>query len=115
MEAAVKRRGHNSGGWMSRRTALGIAWALTFLLAPGAFAQFATGNLYGTVADSSGAALPGATLSLTGGTIGKKTTTTGPQGDFRFLGLDPGTYTLSVELQGFASVKRDVVVNTAAS
>jgi hypothetical protein len=100
---------------MARTRAIGIALACALLLAPGVFAQFATGNVYGTVTDSSGAVLPGANVTLTGGTIGKRNTTSGPQGDFRFLGLDPGTYTLAVALQGFTSAKRDVIVKTASS
>ena len=42
---------------------------------------------------------PGATVTLTGATIGGRTTTSGTQGDFRFLNLDPGTYKLAVSLQ----------------
>jgi hypothetical protein len=71
--------------------------------------------VYGTVDDSSGAVLPGATITLTGGTIGARSTTSGSQGDFRFLNLDPGTYTLAVSLTGFSTVKRSVIVNTGQS
>ncbi|PYQ20921.1 MAG: hypothetical protein DMF79_09305, partial [Acidobacteria bacterium] len=85
------------------------------LLVPAVRAQFATGNVYGTVNDSSGAVLPGASITLTGGTIGARSTTSGSQGDFRFLNLDPGTYTLAVSLTGFSTVKRSVIVTTGQS
>jgi hypothetical protein len=90
-----------------------LALALLLLgLAPGAWAQTATGNIYGTVTDESGAVLPGANVTVTGPTIGSRSTTSGSQGDFRFLNLDPATYKLSVNLTGFATVNREVIVNT---
>jgi hypothetical protein len=77
--------------------------------------QTTGGNVYGTVADESGAVLPGATVTLSSSQIGTRTTTTAVQGDFRFLGVDPGRYTLSVDLKGFATTKRDIVVNTGTN
>jgi hypothetical protein len=100
---------------MLTKKAISLAIACVLLLVPAVRAQFATGNVYGTVNDSSGAVLPGATISLTGGTIGARSTTSGSQGDFRFLNLDPGTYTLAVSLTGFSTVKRNVIVNTGQS
>jgi len=100
---------------MLTKKAISLAIASVFLLVPAVRAQFATGNVYGTVNDSSGAVLSGATVSLTGGTIGARSTTSGSQGDFRFLNLDPGTYTLTVSLTGFSTVKRNVIVNTGQS
>jgi hypothetical protein len=93
----------------------GAVLALSLMLgalAPVAWAQTASGNIYGTVTDESGAVLPGATVTITGPTIGSRSTTTGTQGDFRFLNLDPATYKLNVSLTGFSKVNRDVIVNT---
>src|SRR5919109_346299 len=92
-----------------------LALALVLGLAPGAFAQIATGNIYGTVTDESGAVLPGANVTLSGATIGSRTTTTGNQGDFRFLNIDPGSYKLAVSLAGFTTVNRQVNVSTGAT
>ena len=93
-----------------RRT-LVLALGLLMALAPGAFAQFATGNIYGTVTDESGAVLPGASINVTSD-LGSRSTTSGSQGDFRFLNLDRGTYKLAVSLAGFSTVTREVNVTT---
>src|SRR5437667_10680968 len=94
---------------MNRSLVLGLALLLG--LAPGAFAQIATGNIYGTVADQSGAVLPGAAVSLTSD-FGNRSTTSGSQGDLRFLNLDAGRYKLSVSPAGFSTVNREVTVVT---
>jgi hypothetical protein len=88
-----------------------VALGLVLLAVPGAFAQISTGNIYGTVKDAQGGVLPGVTVTLSG-ELGTRTTTTSPQGEFRFLSLDRGNYTVSLGLTGFATVKRDVVVTT---
>jgi hypothetical protein len=98
-----------------RLKALGLALALVAALAPGARAQISTGNIYGKLTDQQGAALPGATITLTGVTIGTRTTTSGSGGEYRFLNLDPGTYTLSVAAGGFATTQRTVVVSAGVS
>jgi hypothetical protein len=91
---------------------IGLAVALLMAAAPSAFAQATGGNIYGSVADASGAVLPGANVTLTSPTGGVRSTTSGTQGDFRFLNLDPGTYKLSVGLAGFATVNREVIIAT---
>src|SRR5262245_12702229 len=91
------------------------AFVFLLALATVAGAQSANGNIYGTVTDESGAVLPGATVALTGATIGARSTQAGSQGDFRFIRLDPGTYKLSVTLNGFTTVNREVLVSAGAS
>ncbi|HQZ17965.1 MAG TPA: carboxypeptidase-like regulatory domain-containing protein, partial [Vicinamibacteria bacterium] len=87
--------------------------ALALLALGGAFAQaqIATGNVYGKVTDDSGAVLPGANVSISG-EAGSRATTTGSGGEFRFLNLDYGSYTVTVALQGFAGSSRTVQVVT---
>jgi len=97
-----------------RRT-LGLALALALGLLPAAWAQTAGGSIYGTVADESGAVLPGASVTLSSTLFGSRSATAGGQGDFRFLGVDPGRYTITVALQGFATTKRDIVVTTGVN
>ena len=60
------------------------------------------GNVYGTVSDESGAVLPGASIEMVGAEGGNRTTTSGSQGDFRFLNMANGKYALRVTLTGFA-------------
>jgi hypothetical protein len=97
-----------NGGSMNR--AFALALGLVLALAPGAFAQQATGNIYGTVSDESGAVLPGALVTLSG-SFGTQTTTSDFSGEFRFLRVDHGTHTITATLSGFAGVSREVVVN----
>src|SRR5712692_3798501 len=75
------------------------------LVAVSASAQFQTGNIYGKVQAKDGSALPGVTVTLTG--IGApQTTVTDALGNFRFLNLAPGTYTLRAELAGYGTATR---------
>jgi hypothetical protein len=94
---------------------LGLALGLLAAVVPVASAQISTGNIYGKLADEQGGVLPGATITLTGATIGARTTTSGSNGEFRFLSLDPGTYTLSVALAGFATTQRSVIVSAGVN
>jgi hypothetical protein len=86
--------------------------ALLFLVAGGsAFAQLQTGNLYGTVTDEQDAALPGVTVTVTGGGA-PQVQVTNDQGQFRFLGLGPGSYSLQAQLEGFSTLEYpNVVIN----
>jgi hypothetical protein len=74
-------------------------------------AQLQTGNLYGTVNNDKGAALSRVTMTLSG--VGApQVQVTNAQGQFRFLGLSPGTYALKAELEGFSSVDYpNIVIN----
>ncbi len=83
----------------------GAVWcALVALLAAApAFAQLQTGNLYGTVVDEQGAPLPGVTVTLSGGGA-PQVQVTDAQGQFRFLGLAPGSTGSKAELEGFSTV-----------
>jgi hypothetical protein len=83
------------------------------LLAAPAVAQFgeAYGNLYGRVVDEQGGALPGVTVTLKGPgapLVG----TTDVRGEYRFLNIAPGRYTLTFALAGFGTVTHEnVAVN----
>ena len=85
-----------------------------------AFAQqqgATTGGLSGAVTDSTGAVLPGATVTLVG-PQGSRTLTTDSLGRFAANGLTPGFYDVSVTAQGFKrweSKHNEVVVNTSST
>ncbi|HVS03911.1 MAG TPA: TonB-dependent receptor, partial [Thermoanaerobaculia bacterium] len=83
--------------------------AAALLLALPAAAQLQTGNLYGVVADDQGSPLPGVTVTLTGQGA-PAVQVTNAQGQFRFLGLSPGSYALRAELEGFNTVEYPNVV-----
>ena len=90
-----------------------VAVAALLLLVVGgtAFAQLQTGNLYGTVTDDKGASLPGVTVTLTGQGA-PQVQVTNAQGQFRFLGLAPGSYDLKAELEGFSTIDYpNIVIN----
>ncbi len=78
------------------------AVALGLLLAAPVRAQVTTADLVGRVTDTSGGVLPGATVTLTNeGTRDVRVATTGDGGDYVFNLLPIGSYTVTVELQGF--------------
>jgi hypothetical protein len=85
-------------------TAFVFFW-ICFAGAPDAFAQGTNGILTGTVVDDSGAAVPGATVTATEtGTATSRTTVSGESGLFRMAALNPGRYTVTVELSGFRTL-----------
>lgn len=69
------------------------------------------GTIGGTVTDAAGAAIPGATITVTGQT-GTRTGTTNDDGIFRIDNLEPGVYSVRVEQTGFkAALANTVTVN----
>jgi hypothetical protein len=81
-------------------------------LAGPARAQVLYGSLVGGVQDSSGAVLPGATVTVTNRDTGlQRETTTDAAGSYAFRDLQPGVYELKVMLTGFKSfVRSDLTV-----
>lgn len=66
-------------------------------------AQFDTGALVGTVRDSSGAVIPGATVTITNSQTGLVTTkVSGESGEWEAQGLRTGTYRIQATKSGFA-------------
>jgi carboxypeptidase family protein len=92
---------------------------LVFLAsASSAWAQ-ATTSVRGSVTDPSGSAVVGANVTITNPeSKTERTTTTGAQGEYQFLLLSPGTYTLTVTATGFAKSEQTglhLLVNTPAT
>jgi hypothetical protein len=98
-----------------RRTTIPIVLLLALLLARPAFAQFDSATVLGTVSDASGAAVPGASVTLTNLATGIKSTVTSEgNGSYQFLNVRVGTYRLDAELQGFTTsvvARIEVTVN----
>src|SRR5436305_6331152 len=73
-----------------------------------------TGNLSGHVSSPDGQALPGVTVSATSPSLqGARTVVTNRNGDYQIPLLPPGEYQVTVELQGFETVKQTVKVSAA--
>jgi hypothetical protein len=83
-----------------------VALALLAWLSPRpASAQAVSGTILGTVRDSTGAALPGATVTLTNtGTGFTRTVTADASGEFSAPVIPTGTYTATGEMGGFKKV-----------
>lgn len=69
----------------------------------------AQGTLTGTVRDASGGVLPGVTVEASSPALIEKarTAVTDSTGQYRIVGLNPGTYSLTFTLAGFNAVKRE--------
>ncbi len=83
----------------------------TGLLAAGAAGQTPspTGNVYGTALDADGNFVSGVTVTLTGPGAAQ-TAETDRRGEFHFLDLSPGDYSVALERSGFQAARRDVTV-----
>ena len=92
-----------------RRTTLGALVALIAVLATSAIAaQERFGGLAGVVTDSSQAPVPGVTVTATNKQTGAaRTTVTGTDGAYRIPDLEPGRYSVTIELTGFQKVQAD--------
>src|ERR1700733_14313919 len=78
--------------------------AMAVLSIPNAQAQTTLGGITGTVTDTSGAVISGATVNLIGNeTKLSRTQTTSSTGSYSFVNLPLGTYSLSFTQQGFQS------------
>ncbi len=80
-----------------------------FVLSPALLAAQVTLSVSGTVRDTSGAVLPGVSLTVTSAITGRPfTATTDSSGRYRLSGLTPGTYQVTVEVSGFSVVRRTI-------
>jgi len=106
---------------ITRRLLAGFVVVLSFWIysAAPAMAQ-GVGAIGGTVADASGAVLPGVNLTLSsaqGGTLGgSQETVSDARGAYQFLRLVPGTYIVKAQLAGFRTVEqRGIIVSADAT
>src|SRR5678815_2696912 len=88
----------------------------SLLFSSAAFAQTDKGTVTGTVADATGAVIPGATITATNTqTTLKYETVSTETGNFTLSQLPGGTYGLSVELPGFKKYVRQGITVLAAT
>jgi hypothetical protein len=82
-----------------------------FLLPEGTFGQGETTSaIIGQLSDASGAAMPGATVTVTNEETGlRRSGITDDSGRFNFPQLKPGAYSVKVEARGFETQQNDAV------
>jgi outer membrane receptor protein involved in Fe transport len=96
------------------RTWILIVSVLLTLGSP-AFAQ-QRGTISGRVVDPDGLVLPGATITLTDTNTGfARTLVTAETGAYLIANLEPGTYSMSIEMPSFATLTRTGILLTAGS
>jgi hypothetical protein len=85
-----------------------MALLMACLAAPTATAQITTGTIAGTVQDSSGGVIPGATVVLISESRGTRGVpgVTNASGDYVFPNMTPDTYTVEVTMPGFRTLRR---------
>src|SRR5262249_12740330 len=88
-----------------------LGWLLVtsiLLIASPAAAQLAQGERRGAVADESGGVLPGVNVTAVHVETGtSRTTTTAENGSYFMPAMPLGTYRMTAELSGFATVVRE--------
>ena len=97
-----------------RRLSAATIFIGTLLLAPAV--AHAQATLAGVVRDASEAVLPGVTVEAASPSLIEKvrTAVTDGSGQYRITELPPGTYTLTVTLTGFSTVKREGIEVTGS-
>jgi len=79
-------------------------------------AQTQLATVFGTVTDPSGAAIPGAQITIANQSTGwKRDTVTDTAGEYHLAGLPTGGYSLRIEKAGFESQIRNLVELTSAA
>ena len=87
---------------------LGFSLFLIGGLAQVAEAQELRGGINGIATDSTGAILPGVSVTVAGpALVQPRTVTSGPNGRYRFPSLPSGVYSVTLELDGFQTVRRE--------
>ena len=96
---------------MLRQQCLCALLALTLGAGIG-FSQAVNATLVGTVTDATGGVIPNAKVTATEAqTNVSRVSTTNNSGNYNFPNLPPGTYSVTVEVQGFKKeIRRDLVV-----
>ncbi len=93
---------------LARCTRIALCAFLLCLFTAAAFGQAGRGAISGTVTDPTGAVIPGAKVTLTNAATGvAQSTTANASGEFAFISLDPGTYSLRASQTGFVTVVHD--------
>ncbi|HEY9127035.1 MAG TPA: carboxypeptidase-like regulatory domain-containing protein, partial [Acidobacteriaceae bacterium] len=101
-----------------KRSLLGAMLLCILIPCTLAFGQSATTSLRGVITDSSGALVPGATVTITDPTIDKTLTTqTGTRGEYTFAQIAPAKYSITATAPGLGSQTKiaELLVNQPAT
>src|SRR5947208_3649506 len=92
----------------SRKAISVMAFLAVVLLMPGAAYAQGQGSITGVVKDTSNAVLPGVTVELASPALIERTRSvvTDGSGQYRFINLPPGVYSVTLTLAGFNTIKR---------
>ena len=124
MSSMIFRCDRNTARGTARRILASASWlacltAVFILMCAGtAMAQLSgKGAITGTVADKTGAVIPGAVIAATNDATGITTTTTSTgAGNFTFSNLDPGIYSVTTSAKGFQKLsQKNIHVNAMES
>src|SRR5439155_2013758 len=87
---------------MTRKSVYAVSVLLCLFLSVKGFGQSVNATVGGTVADATGALIPGVTVTATNtGTGIASTTVSNESGAYSFPSLQPGAYKVHAELPGF--------------
>jgi hypothetical protein len=102
-------------GYRLKRWMVALSVGLTLAFAAGAmFGQGTSGSVAGAVTDTTGAEVPGATVTLGNAVSGfTRTVTSDASGKFQFFNLPFSPYTLTVKMKGFQATSKVVQVSSA--
>jgi hypothetical protein len=91
-------------------------WALlaSICFSAAVYAQAGNSSVSGQVTDPSGAAIPAATVTLTGPNHATQVVQTDEQGRYAFHDLAPGAYSVEISIQGFSTFTKAGVEVTAS-
>jgi hypothetical protein len=94
---------------MTSRCTSPLVWAFLAVVALVPSTVLAQSSLAGTVRDASGAVLPGVTVEVASPVLIEKvrSAVSDGTGQYRLTELPPGTYTVTMTLPGFTTVKRE--------
>src|SRR5713101_1322974 len=96
---------------MLSKSIIAVTAALLLLAALPARAQITTGSVAGTVKDVQGGVVPGATVTLINDAQGTRSApvVTDGAGDFVFVNVSAGTYTVEAAMSAFKTLKHSGV------
>jgi hypothetical protein len=105
--------------WHSTKRNFLTVFITSLLAVASTLAQTGTTSLRGTIEDRTGAAIVGAKITLTNAAQGlQRETKSGATGEYEFLALPPGTYSLVVEKESFRKFEQksiQLLVNLPAT